>query len=194
MVASLKRSHFEIQETDVRRTILKLSLQRRRMAFVKKDGIRRRHFFPQSALTLFEEKNLNYIQFQISGLSRKIMDYDQEWEEFSMGLSHIWGEIWQRGYSRPLWLVFCENLEVRSNHFPFLTDLLWRLEHNGWNSSSASFTQWLAPNPKGPLRSVWLWKNKDKTVCGLIEISERLLQLNVNNNLTQQLYRLWPPF
>ena len=37
--------------------------------------------------------SLNYIQFQISGLSKKIMDYDQEWEEFSMGLSHIWGEI-----------------------------------------------------------------------------------------------------
>ena len=117
-----------------------------------------------------------------SGFSRKIVEHGQEWMDFSMGLSHIWGEIWQRGYSSPLWLVFCENLEVRLNHFPFLTDLLWHLEHNGWNSSSASFTQWLAPNPKGPLRSVWLWKNKDKTVCGLIEISERLLQLNVNNN------------
>ena len=37
--------------------------------------------------------SLNYIQFQISGLSKKIMENDQEWMDFSMGLSHIWGEI-----------------------------------------------------------------------------------------------------
>ena len=126
-----------------------------------------------------------------SGFSRKIVEHGQEWMDFSMGLSHIWGEIWQRGYSSPLWLVFCENLEVRWNHFPFLTDLLWYLEHNGWNSSSASFTQWLAPNPKGPLRSVWLWKNKDKTICGPIEMTGRLLQLNVNPTAVQAIE---PPF
>ena len=184
MVASLKGRHFEIQETDVRRDYFEVVFTK------EKDGICKERWHPAATFlpsvcphSLWRKKlelqpisNQWFLKEDIG--TRPGMDGFFDGPFTYLG----WNFDKQLSPVRPLWLVFCENLEVRLNHFPFLTDLLWHLEHNGWNSSSASFTQWLAPNPKGPLRSVWLWKNKDKTVCGLIEISERLLQLNVNNN------------
>ena len=38
---------------------------------------------------------------------------------------------------------------------------------------------------------VWLWKNKDKTICGTVEMTERLLQLKVNLTAVQAIE---PPF
>ena len=101
-------------------------------------------------------------------------------------------KLWQTAFSSPSPLACV--LRKPGSAFEPLSISYW--------SSLASWTQWLklffsviytmaGTKPEGPLRSMWLWKNKDKTICGTIEMNERLLQLRVNPTAVQAIE---PPF